>query len=169
MRVEERMRNRGRHLKLRGKSLASRLTGLSTPWLGASWTPPKDERSQAENLLIYLEDRRALYNPYDMEIGDYVVQSILQIREYLTRELQNVNKSSHLGQSLIAMRAACRKFVDEVQQPPGHRYHMEPLLISCLGELRGVFGIHIAKLAYLYDLEVEGNLASLIPSEPEEE
>jgi len=68
-------------MKLRGKSIANRLTGISTPIGGISWTPPVDERDKAKRLLTFLEDRRALYHPYNMEIGDYVVESILEIRE----------------------------------------------------------------------------------------
>ena len=59
-------------VKLKGKQLAKRLTGISTPIGGISWTPPIDEREVAKQLLVHLEDRRALYMPYDMEVGPYV-------------------------------------------------------------------------------------------------
>ena len=37
--------------------------------------------------------------------------------------------------------------------------------ISTLGELRGVFGIHIAKIAVAYGIDIEKDLASIIPGE----
>ncbi|NIS69145.1 MAG: hypothetical protein GTO12_09390 [Proteobacteria bacterium] len=154
--------------RLRGKTIATRLTGISTPIGGISWKPPVDEQDKAKRLLTFLEDRRTLYHPYDMEVGDYVVQSILEIRERLTADLEDVSKSSILGESLTAMRSACRKFLDEVQKPRGRRYLLGPHFISCLGELRALFGIHVARLACAYDLELENDLASILPPEPDE-
>jgi hypothetical protein len=154
-------------MKLKGKSIVSRLTGISTPIGGISWTPPVDEQGKAKRLLTFLEDRRALYHPYNMEVGDYVVESILEIRERLTSDLEDVRKSSVLGESLTAMRAACRKFLDKVQRPSRKRYWLGPDFIDALGELRALFGIHVARLACAYDLEVEKDLASILPPEPE--
>lgn len=161
-------RKRSSRAKLRGKTLASRLTGISTPIGGVSWTPPVDERSKARRLLVYLEDRRALYHPYDMEVGDYVVDSVLEIRRRLGEDLEDVDKRSVVGESLMAMRAACRRFLDEVQQPPRRRYHLEPDFIQFLGELRALFGVHVARLACAYDLEVHGELARTLPPEPDD-
>jgi len=150
--------------KLKGKQLLSRLTGVSFP-AGVSWKAPVDERDIAKRLLTFLEDRRALYRPYDMEVGYYVVESVLQIRQRLTEDLEKVPNSSPIGQSLSAMRAACRKFLDETQKPPRHVYRLEPLLLTCLGELRAIFGLHVGRIAYVYDLEVEAELASILPAE----
>jgi hypothetical protein len=36
---------------------------------------------------------------------------------------------------------------------------------GALGELRGVFGIHIARLAAAHGLGVEGDLASILPAD----
>lgn len=163
------MAPKARQLKLKGKSLASRLTGISTPWIGVSWNPPEDERAMARSLLTYLEDRRALYNPYDIEIGDYVIQSILEIRRRLTDDLQRVDRSTVLGESMAAMRAACRQFADETQGPRGHRHFMEPHLLTQLGQLRAIFGVHVARLASAYDLEVETDLASILPPDTRED
>lgn len=158
------VRKKAKKVKLKGKQLLSRLTGLSFP-AGASWKPPTDERDIAKRLLTFLEDRRALYRPYDMEVGYYVVQSVLQVRERLTKDLESVSRSSPLGESLVAMRAACRKFLDETQMPPRHIYRLEPLLLTCLGELRAIFGLHVGRLAYIYDLDVEPELATILPSD----
>ena len=154
-------------VKLKGKAIASRLTGISTPIGGISWTPPVDEKDKAKRLLVFLEDRRALYHPYDMEVGDYVVESILQIRERLTDDLGEISKSSILGESLTAMRSACRKFLDDTQKKRSRRHWIGPPFINSLGELRALFGIHVARLACAYDLEVGNELISILPPEPE--
>ena len=150
--------------KLKGKQLLSRLTGISFP-AGVSWKPPTDERDIAKRLLTFLDDRRVLYRPYDMEVGSYVVQSVLQIRERLTKDLEKVSKSSPIAESLSAMRAACRKFLDDTQKPKRQMYTLEPLLLTCLGELRAIFGLHVGRIAYVYDLEIEAELASILPAD----
>ena len=156
-------------VKLKGKEIASRLTGISTPIGGISWKPPVDEKDKAKRLLVFLEDRRALYHPYDMEVGDYVVESIIQIRERFTEDLEEISKSSILGESLTAMRSACRRFLDEIQKPRGRRHRLGPHFINSLGELRALFGVHVARLACAYDLAVEKDLASILPPEPDDD
>ena len=157
--------------KLKGKQLAKRLTGISTPIGGISWTPPVDERDIAKQLLVYLEDRRALFMPYDMEVGPYVLDSILEIRQRLTEDLEKVSRSSVLGESLSAMRASCRKFLTETQRDPKSRrhYRMEGIIWQALGELRAICGLHIARIACAYDLTVEEQLMPILPEESDKE
>ena len=38
------------------------------------------------------------------------------------------------------------------------------MLESTLGELRGVFGVHLAQLAAAYGLDIEDDLASTLPA-----
>ena len=157
--------------KLKGKQLAKRLTGISTPIGGISWTPPIDERDVARQLLVYLEDRRALYMPFDMEVGPYVMDSIIEIRQRLTKDLEKVSRSSVLGESLSAMRASCRKFLTETQDDPNRRHHwrMEGLIWHALGELRAICGLHIARIACAYDLSIEEQLMLILPAEQDKE
>jgi hypothetical protein len=154
---------------LKGKQLAKRLTGISTPIGGFSWTPPVDECDIAKQLLVFLEDRRALYEPYNMEVGPYVMDSIIDIRQRLTKDLEKISRSSVLGQSISAMRAECRKFLTDTQDDSRHRYHwrMEGHIWETLGKLRAICGLHIARIACAYDLEVEEQIIPILPEEPE--
>jgi len=161
---------RMKKLRLGAKEIASRLTGISCPIGGVSWTPPTDEQDKAHRLLVFLEDRRALYRPYDKEIGCYVDRSVLEIRERLTEDLEGLQATSTLAESIRAMRAACRQFLDRSQHLSGPRWHpLEPELHTALGELRALFGIHVACIACAYDLVVRDDLASILPPEPDEE
>jgi hypothetical protein len=157
--------------KLKGKQLAKRLTGISAPIGGISWTPPADERDVAKKLLVYLEDRRALYMPYNMEVGPYVMDSIIEIRQRLTKDLEKVSRSSVLGESLSAIRASCRKFLTETQDDPKHRHHwrMEGLIWQALGELRAICDLHIARIACAYDLTIEEQFMPILPAEQDKE
>ena len=157
-------------INLKGRELANRLTGISTPIGGVSWKPPVDERGKARRLLVYLAGQRALHYPYDREIGSFVVQSILDTRERLTRDIEDLSVDSMLRQILRGMQAACRKFLDENQSPSaGYGWPYEAQLYCTLGELRALFGIHIARIACAYDLEVDVCLRGVLPPEPERE
>jgi len=72
------------------KRIAKSLTGFSTPVFGISWQPPESDREIVRKLMTFFEDRRALYNPYDIEMPEYVTQSILGIRKELTKTLQTL-------------------------------------------------------------------------------
>lgn len=158
-----------KRVALKGKALLSRLTGISTPVGGVSWTPSLDEQDKARRLLDFLEDRRALYRPYHMEVGPFVTDSVIEIRQRLVTDLQDLSTSNVLRESLRAMSAACRKFLDDSQVDHRDHWHLDGATIRSLGELRAVFGIHIARLACAYDLPVEGELATVIPAEPDNE
>lgn len=160
-----------RKAKLKGKQLANRLTGISTPIGGLSWTPPVDERDVSKQLLVFLEDRRALFMPYDMEVGPYVVDSILEVRQRLTEDLEQISRSSVLGESIAAMRASCRKFLTETQDDPKriHHWGMEGHIWQALGELRAICGLHIARIACAYNLEIEEQLEPILPAEYEKD
>lgn len=157
--------------KLKGIQLAKRLTGISTPIGGISWNPPVDERDIAKQLLVFLEDRRVLFMPYDMEVEPYVMDSIIEIRQRLTKALELISRSSVLGESIAAMRASCRKFLTETQDDPKHMHHwrMEGHIWQALGELRAICGLHIARIACAYDLEIEEQLMPILPAEFDKE
>ena len=162
--------SKSENIKLKGRELTTRLTGILTPTGGMSWKPPADERNKARGLLVYLAGQRALHYPYDREIGSFVVQSILDTQERLIRDIKVLSVDSLLRKILRAMQAACRKFLDENQSPSaGYGRPYDAQLYCTLGELRVLFGIHIARIACAYDLEVDACLGDILPPEPEPE
>ena len=150
----------------------NRITGFSVPVFGVQWSPTETERSVARRILAFLEDRRVLYVPSEMEQPHQCVESVLRIREFLTAELGSLDSKTSIAQSLRALRAACRKFHDTVNVEKGaiirhgaeYGHYASWLFNGALGELRGVFGVHIATLAASYGLDVEGELASILPA-----
>jgi uncharacterized protein DUF6650 len=153
------------------KEIANRLTGISCPVFGVSWNPVEAEVTKARRIISFLEDRRVLYNPSEMEMPQHCVQSVLEIRGFLTSEIGGLAFDDHLAGSLRAMRAACRKFLDTVQAERGEivvsanrlNHYASWIFKGALGELRGVFGIHIANVAVQFGLDVENDLASILP------
>ncbi|WP_127091134.1 DUF6650 family protein [Aquabacter cavernae] len=158
------------------QSLIGRLTGFSTPIFGVSWEPPTLERDVVRRLVTFLEDRRVLYVPYCLEIPSEVEASVLLIREELTRTLQSLPEASPAAATARALRAACRKFLDEPR--PDFRNicgqygrwtdrigDEQAGFFVALGELRASFGIHVGTLAIAYGIDVEEELAAILPSE----
>ena len=64
--------------------IANRLTGISTPLVGVSWQPTDLEVSAARRVIAFLEDRRVLYAPDELEVPEHCVQSVLEIRRFLS-------------------------------------------------------------------------------------
>lgn len=147
-------------MKIMYKQIAKNLTGFSTPFFGISWNPCETDRDIVRKLITFLEDRRALYNPYNIETPMFVDQSLFEIRKELTDTLQRIDDNSNSSPHLRAMRAACRKYLNEVSDQSRPRFHYREFeTFATLGELRALFGIHVAQLAVKYGIDIEEELA----------
>jgi hypothetical protein len=154
------------------REVVSRVTGLSVPIFGVQWNPPEAECTAARRVLAYLEDRRVLFVPSEMEVPHHCVESVIQIRAFLTEEIGKLNADQELALSLRAMRAACRKFLATVEADDRRAIlfgasmgHFASWVFNgAVGELRGVFGVHVARLAAAHGLDVEDPLASILPA-----
>ena len=157
-------------LKLTFKEIANRLTGLSIPIFGISWQPDESDVKIAKRVINFLEDRRVLYSPYDLELPGHCVTSIMEIRRMLTDEIGKLSQKKELYNDLKLLRSGCRKFLDEIQQ---HNINTDQpfqmssfsgwVFYSALGELRGVFGIYISKIAMSYGIDIAGELSTIVP------
>ena len=158
------------------KEIASRITGFSVPVFGVSWNPPEPEVAIARRVLSFLEDRRVLFNPYHLEVADQCISSVLDIRRSLTEEIGRLSHASKLAEHLRGIRAACRKFLDTMHlDNASHRIlrphwpgAFESEFFTDLGELRASIGLHIAAIAVMYGIDVEGELAKTLPASDEE-
>jgi len=140
--------------------------------VGISWQPNELEIAVARRIVVFLEDRRVLYAPDELEVPSHCVHSVLEIRRFLTNELGRFENPSELAASLRAIRAACRKFLDRVgpdgsdtvlyASHPGHCASWT--FYSALGEMRGTVGVHLARIAAQFELDIEDGLASIIPA-----
>jgi hypothetical protein len=149
------------------REVAQRITGISTPVFGVSWNPPEDKREIVRRLVAFLEDRRALYADLHMEYGPWVEKSVLEMRAELTNTLKSCPDDEQLTGPLRAMRAACRKFLDQMGHPNSRRrmsFPHEAMMWQALGELRGAFGLRLARLCTAFGVDVEQELASIFPA-----
>jgi hypothetical protein len=175
--------------RIKWQSLNSRLTGLSFPVVGGgvSWKPQVDEKAIVRSVITALEDKRALYEHYDREIQSEVNPSLMNIRALLTDAIGKLNENSPAASPFKVMRAACRDFLTQSHSDllgrPIRRLHIPGPGVEgsatsesiettadnffvALGKIRGVFGQQLAHLAYLYQIDLEEQLAAILPPEP---
>jgi hypothetical protein len=165
------------------KEIASRINGISCPIFGVSWTPPKSDIAVARGVVAFLEDRRVLSCPSEVEIPEHCVKSVLEIRRHMTDLLIAGQVADELVGHLKAIRAACRAFLDRqgwsddedefliVIEERRHRGEYmglhDYLLNQALGELRASVGVHLAQIAVKYGIDIEPPLDAVLPGSDE--
>jgi len=91
----------------------------------------------------------------------------MQMREELTAVLKRVGDQSPAKGAFRAMRAACRDYLTHVAGR--HSFDQQEGFLIDLGKLRSVFGQQVALLGYLYDIDIEEQLAKTLPPVPDPE
>lgn len=113
-----------------------------------------------------------LYAPDELEVPAHCVRSVLELRRFLTTDCSKLDHGSVFSASLRAMRAACRKFLERVGVDGENRllvyadqrgHWASWTFYSALGEMRGTFGVHLAQVAAQLKIDVEDELAAIIP------
>lgn len=98
-----------------------------------------------------------------------------RIPDELTNGLKRAGDNSPAKEAFRIMRAACRDFltlhsVQEQEQNrgmmPDMGYQQEEFFVG-LGKLRATFGQQLAVLGYLYGVDIEADLATILPPEAE--
>lgn len=98
----------------------------------------------------------------------HCVRSALEIRAMLTEEINAARPGKTLEQSLKAMRAACRRFV-EAAGPEARDFYLPTGPYEAgkfglaLGDLRTAVGLQIALLADKFDVAIDDELACIVP------
>lgn len=148
------------------KEILARITGVSVPIFGIQWQPVQLEVKTARDLLRELEDRRVLYRPEEMEGGHYCVNSVMEMRRILTASMQQLDTHAPLYKQIQKLRRACREFCDVIGSP---KFDAAPFPVqrSLLGRelvrLRQTAGVAIGAISIAYGLDVEDDLASILP------
>ena len=150
--------------------ILSKLTGVSCPIFGISWNPPVLERTIAREVIVFLEPRRVLYSAYDYESVLPCITAVTKIKNYLTSELQEAGEKSEISSYIRAMRNACNKFLSKCSDDKRFRRYAcnagnidNWIFTSAIGELRGVFGVMLGQIVKAYGLDIEDDLAKIIP------
>jgi hypothetical protein len=148
------------------KKILKNITGISTPLFGLQWSPPVVESDVARKIIVFLEDRRVLYRPEEDEGADYCRQSVEQIRQMLTDKMPDFSSSGDINRLLRELRAQCRRFCDAIgsQHFPNLPQPVQRSILKReLDKLRLVAGKVVGALSISYGIDVEDELASIIP------
>lgn len=124
------------------------------------------EKQIARKLFVFLEDKRVLYVSYEREELGYSQKSILNIRERLIKDLEQLadHPPSILTHSMKEMAAACREFMNKTQNIRGdqamvaffHHDHNKDVIVffSALDRLRTIFRKNIATISTELEIEI---------------
>lgn len=172
------------------REIAARITGFSVPVFGVQWSPPTLDIQVARKIIAFLEDRRVLYSPFFQEDPGQCFLSVIEIRAFLTELLGEGGIGLELTDAARAIRAACRRFLLEATQsssPIGRplvKLHIDsntkkttivrdlrndppPLdaetFYRALGTFRAFVGSQVAQICVRYGVDLEPELASIIP------
>src|SRR6266851_6727092 len=159
---------------------ARRITGISAPFGlgGIQWADPgHSERALVRRFILFLEDRRVLYNPTMLEVRSQVDHSIHEIRKECTEALRQLGEHAFGTIPIRSIREAGRRFHDDanlefrliVDVWPHRRREIDAGFLIALGEFRATVGQQVALLAGHYDLDIEGDLATVLPKLGKEE
>lgn len=150
-----------------------RITDISAFGFGVGWEKTASDAVVARAVIHFLENRMLLFGVRHMEDERFCVLSAIECRNFLTEQMGMPGVGSSLLRSLRAMRLAMRQFVERggpYGQNFSHResYGTDAFSLA-LGELRSQVGLHVAAIAYQYKIEVEDDLATILPPTPRED
>ena len=121
--------------------------------------PKPSDTHQAKKLVVFLEQRGVLFMPYTTEVPAFVMESIKEIRTFLTQLQAELEDDSPLTIIVNSMNHACRYFMNTTDP----QAEMKELVYS-LGALRKILGLNIGDLEKEYSLQVKGPLKDAIPT-----
>ncbi len=129
-----------------------RPTGIDTPFGGFSWEFTKSDKECANRILKLMEDRRGLYNPQMLEDSRHCIESVLEIREFLTTEIQDNSDDMKINNEIESMRRYCRDFLNKEETD----------FLLALATFRHKMIASIEKLSSVYCINLCGELSDMI-------
>jgi hypothetical protein len=151
------------------KHMGIRITGLDTPFGGVSWEYTENAKKGIQELFYFLEAKRILTNPSEMEIEIWCEKSAIEIRNKLTELLSKYDFNSETIACIRAMIDSCNSFLDDmrcVTRPGiiyknGHGDWADINFSKTMKKLRKNFRDNIKTLSQAYQIEFR----NIIPEE----
>ena len=97
------------------------INGVSSPIGGISWEHDESEKDIARKEMVFLNDRRVLYEPESVEVSSQCIASIQEIRKHTRDLMENIkNQDSLIFKYLDNICECCRVFLTKYQE---NEYH----------------------------------------------
>jgi|WetSurMetagenome_2_1015567.scaffolds.fasta_scaffold161973_1 hypothetical protein len=121
-------------------------------------------RTIANELLIFMEQRGVLFESFDLEYLSYIIDSIKEIRTFLTQLQANLDTVSPLAEIVKSINSACRNFMNKTSKKANKTLTIADYdeVFEYLSILRKSISLDIGKLAKLYNLTVSEPLRNTI-------
>ncbi len=120
--------------------------------------PHRPDEGAAIHLLRILDDKAALYRPYDQEDPRRVADSLGDLRSTIVALRAEVNADSPLDVILDSIGRACRHYMNTTPDYPS----IAELNFS-LGAVRKIVGLNVGELLKHYTLPASPELLSIVP------
>ena len=145
------------------------LNGFSTSLGGISWNKTTSSKEMFSRLLFFLESKRILVNPIELEFKDWCIESVLEIKQQLVKITQELKLKDFDADIIRNLIDACNGYLDTVRPMnlPGIIYkrdgeHWEDLSFDrAMKEFRVSFKCEIEKIEKKYRLKFH----KIIPEE----
>lgn len=139
-----------------------RLNGISTPWLGASWDNPPDEKKIVQEVITYIENQGIFYAAFEWEHPKNTYEEAAKARDRITLHMQSLVREMETFAYLDAIRNALRDFQRQLRRlhlsqiPSKSEMTNEQVAAydSALIAFRQIAGAQIACLAVKYKIDV---------------
>ena len=90
------------------------LNGFSTSLGGISWNKTTSSKEMFSHLLFFLESKRILVNPIELEFKDWCIESVLEIKQQLVNITQEVELKDFDADMIRNLVDACNTYLDTV-------------------------------------------------------
>ena len=90
------------------------LNGFSTSIGGISWNKTTSSKELFTHLLFFLESKRILVNPIELEFKDWCIESVLEIKQQLVNITQEVKLKDFDADRIRNLIDACNNYLDAV-------------------------------------------------------
>jgi len=150
------------------KDIARHIVGINVPCFGLQWVPPTDQRRLAQKISDAIGARRLFSESLLNEQVQQCHASAQTLRQELKQLLDQCPLDSIIYSETKSMLKHLKLFVSELDSSFQSNIGLHPVLLSSafhdsLEKLRAKCGTCIAHLSIAYGIDVEDELAIIIP------
>ncbi|MGK9003728.1 DUF6650 family protein [Citrobacter europaeus] len=146
------------------KDILKHISGISCPLFGIQWNPPTYSSDIAREIVLFLENKRVLFNFPQNEVINICILSANEIRVELVNQQKKTNDTK-LNEVIRKMLYCTRDFVNKAEQISlgTNTVVMQSMLERELLGYRRKMGNLIAILSVRYGIDVGDELAVILP------